>query len=201
MAFQSVPATAGVVVRYNQNSVDCTMTFYGSKAGGYSESDIDELAAAFDEWAEASFKPNLSSQILYQGVEVTGLENENDYQVVDATNAGAGDGTNNPTPNNVAFVLTRRSNLTGRSARGRVYFPVMIEQIAAANENLISVSAADAKLACVEATDTAFVAAGFFPVIVSRFAGGVKRAVGVTFVQVSWEYRDLRVDTQRGRLS
>lgn len=200
MAFQSVPETAGVVVRYTQNSVLCTMTFYGRKGGGYDSADITALAAGFDSWADTEFKSRISTEMTYDGVEVTGLEFENDIQVVDTTEAGAGVNTSRPTSNNVAFVLTRRSAFTGRSARGRVYFPVLIDNIAASNENLIEVSTADSKLACVALTNLVLNNAGFAPVIVSRFSGGVKREVGVTFPLLTYEYRDLRVDTMRGRL-
>lgn len=201
MAFQSVVRTAEAVVRWTSNSVPCAMTFYGFfLAGNYNQTNLEVLADIMDAWAEAQFKPRLSDESAYDGVNVRGLQNENDFEVFNDTNAGNGDVAFPAMPNSVCLAVKRSSAFTGRSARGRVYFPLHSGMIDAANENLVDVTPVGNIVAALDLVRDAIDVGGWQEVIVSRYANGVKRTSGQDFPVIGYSVTDRRVDTQRRRL-
>jgi len=199
MPFQSVPDVAEAVVRFTVNTQPCTMTFYGELTGGYTQSDIDNLATLMDAWATAEFLPVVSSTLIYTGVNVKGLELLNDLQAFDATGTGAGAVGEAPMPNALAIAVTRRSALSGRSARGRVFWPLRVGMIAA-DENFILGAAATQVEDALNEISPAMIADNWVEVIVSRFSGGAARTTGVTFPIVSYGVHDFEIDTQRRRM-
>jgi len=200
VAFQAVEDCAEAVVRYACNGQDCTMTFYGVKVGGYDLTALEDLAGDMDAWAAVKFKPIVSSQVTYQGVAVRGLAFENDYEVIAQANAGAGGLAGQPLANALAFCMKRYSNLTGRSARGRVYFPVNASHVST-NEDLMLTTEANAILANFNTVRTYMILHDWNEVIVSRWHNKVKRAVGTYLLVQGYEYTDLELDTQRRRMA
>ena len=77
----------------------------------------------------------------------------------------------------------------------------MSEGDLATNENQVSTTDAAAILAAVEAIRVAINASGWAAVIVSRFAGGAQRAVGITFLWIASALVNTFVDNQRRRLT
>lgn len=199
MAFQSVPNVAEAIVRMSVAGSTIINTFYGSRVAGYTLGDINDLAIAVDAWVGGSYLLNLSSDLGYIETVVTGLENENDFQVSNSTNAGVGAVPSGPTTNSVAFCVTRRSALTGRSARGRVYVPINQAQLQA-DKNYMNAASAQAIEDSLNAVRAAMLAAGWIEVIVSRFSNKAVRPLGVAFGVEEYTYRNLRVDSQRGRM-
>lgn len=201
MAFQSVPETAEITVNCAINGVSVQNTYHARKEGGYSEADLELMAAAFDLIAGDSATLGLYSNALtYAQVEVRGLESENDLVVQNSDSAGPGTRTNQELPAQVAFVIKRLSAFTGRSARGRIYWFGFANDMIQGNTNFMQMTFADQILAIVELYRAAILAQSWVPVIVSRFSGGVKRETGVTFVWINSAYTDLRLDTRRDRL-
>lgn len=101
-------------------------------------------------------------------------------------------------PNQSAVVLTKRSGLTGRSARGRLYHCGFTED--QVSGNFIADTYADD----VNAAYTAFVQdmadQDAQMVILSRRTGGVLRPEGIAFNMVSFGLRNNRIDSQRRRM-
>lgn len=200
MAFQSVPGAAIAEVIWVSAGVTLQNTFYGHRAGGYDSANIALLAERVDEFIASEWLPLLSNTIAYVGTTVTGLQFENDVQYTETAGAGNGGLSLTAAPLNVTFAIKRTSGLTGRSARGRIYWPqINILDTQTDRNYLQSTIAADMVLA-VSAIRGATIAAEWTPVIVSRFSGGEKRETGVVF---SWEqtgFTDLRLDSRRDRL-
>jgi len=200
MAFQSVPNTCEVSLIFSVNGQEVQNTFH-AQLPGYDPTSMAALADALDDIVGAVWIPLLPSACIYLLTEVRGLENENDYVVQNSDNSGAGSVVNTEVSNNVTFAIKRLSALTGRSARGRIFWPSMVVANLQSNSNLVLATAADSFVLAAAAITSAMAVAGWSPVIVSRFSNGVKRTTGVTFPLVSWAYGNLGVDSQRARLT
>ena len=100
--------------------------------------------------------------------------------------------------NQNAVVLTKRSGLTGRSARGRTYHVGITED--QMNGNFITEAYGDALNEGYELLRQEMADAGAVMVILSRFTGGVERPDGIAFNIVSMGLRNLRIDAQRRRM-
>lgn len=200
MAFQSVPSTAQVFVTFTLNGQVIGNTFYFRHSGGYTQSNLDELAADMDAWFSTEMLPFLVDDGQYEGVIVRGLENEIDYSAENNDNAGPGVLTSPPLPSQVAFCCKRLSGQTGRSARGRVYIGGLAYDSLYSNENEMTVSRIAEILAALLEIATYAVTHGWIEVIVSRWSQGMKRATAQTLDVVDWTFSDPVVDTQRRRL-
>lgn len=199
MAFQSVPNTAGIVIRGVLNGVTITNTFYARRDAGYTLADLTDLAGAVDDWWNANALPLLSSSYTYSLTEVTGLENENDFQAQSAIGAGAGGRAVEPLSNALAMAFKRSSGLTGRTARGRVYIGGMDVNELSSDENQVNVAYLNSWRDVLDLLRTIIEVLGWVEVIVSRYVNGAKRATAVTFDVAGYTYTDAFLDTQRGR--
>jgi len=200
MAFQSVAGVAEVVVRGLVNGQTITNTFYGNYGGTYGQAAITALAAAMDSWVDVELLPLLSSSYSYVECVSKGLENINDYTDSVATSAGPGAVGVDPFPNNVALAISRRSGLTGRSARGRVYIGGLPESILSGGEDYFVTASVNAFVDALNEVRTYMDAADWQEVIVSRWLAGVKRTEGVFFSVTDYVAVDTRVDSRRDRL-
>lgn len=200
MAFQRVPNTAEAAVTFNMQGVPVIMTFYAQRSLGYNEAQIAALAAAVDDWAGDQVRPLISSQVTYVATNVRGLDAENDLQATSAVGAGAGGLVQTPLPNNVALAVKRSSGLTGRSARGRVYFPGLTVNALGTNENFFTTTIVDDIVEVLNALRVILEAIGWIEVIVSRYINNTKRSEAVVFPVTFYTATDLRVDSRRDRL-
>lgn len=200
MVFQSVPDAAEAVVQMLANGETIVMTFYGEKAGGYDQADIDALAAQMDLWANDYLLDRLSNQVTYVGVNVRGLANQVDLEAFDGTSSAVGNGTDAPLPNNVCKAYKRYTGLTGRSARGRVYHPLTVAMPDATDENRIGTGASTSLLAGLNQVQGYMATAGFTEVVVSRYTGGAARPTGVTYPVTVYQSTSNVLNTQRRRL-
>lgn len=200
MAFQSVPETAVAEVIYTQHGETLQMGFYAKFAGGYTQTDITLLADIVDTRVGLSFLPIQTAECTYERTEVRGLEDENDFTATDSTNTGIGANISGSLPNQVTYSVKRASALTGRSARGRVYWIGLARDDLAADDNFLNAVDATAIVAAIENMRNTLNGSGWAAVIVSRVTGGLPRIVGVTFPWISTVGVDARVDTLRNRL-
>lgn len=201
MAFQRVPETARAEVIYLQNSRYIENNFHARKEGGYSDSDLSILAAAVDAAVSTNWLPNQNDEVYYTKTVVTGLDAEEDTVVED--NSGAGPGALTATddlPPSITKAITLRSGLTGRSARGRVYWIGASIGSLAGDNSLWQLTAVTTWVNNVDLVRVAIAAVGWLPVIVSRYHDGVKRDEGVTFEWTSTGSYELYVNTRRDRL-
>jgi len=160
---------------------------------------LENLAAAIDDWMNDSFLPLLGDHYNYVRTTVTGLTFEEDLFAEITLSAGPGGVAGDPLPNNVAFSIKRSSGLTGRSARGRVYVPgLKLEMLSAPNVVLAATSDGwvDALNLLV---DPAF-APDWQHVVWSYQTGGLPRVTAFPYGIDLYVAVNLILDSQRRRL-
>jgi hypothetical protein len=204
MAYQRVPETAEITVRFDIQNEDVSNLYYARYVGGYSQSDLNALAAAVDGIINPAYIPYLSQYDSYVRTDVRGLDSENDLTASAATPAAGGNMVSLPLPVSVSFCVQQNSGLTGRSARGRIYVPSVLRtqaQSSVDNQGLMNASDAANWVGTVEGIRIAISGvAGWTPVLVSRYHNGSKRSEAVTFVWTSSQYRTLKLASRRKRL-
>lgn len=200
MAFQSVPETASVQIVYDFQGNRMQNQLHFRYAGGYTQTDIDNLAALVDFAVDADMLPLVSPAVDYINTEVKGLELITDLFAIEAANAGPGQATGTVTlPPNVTFAVRFTSGLTGRSSRGRLYTIGMMNAALQDPSHVTSVYAGSWVVALQNLRSSAG-GIGWQMVIVSRYTSGAQRPTGVTFPITDVGYHDLDVDSQRNRL-
>lgn len=201
MAFQSVPLTAEIVISYEGNNVTSNNVLQAKLGGGYDLADLEVLAAAVDAAVVADWLPLQTLDQDYLSTTVRGLEFANDQETVNNDGTGPGGDTNAGLPGSVTIAIKKSSGLTGRSARGRMYWIGMPKSELAANENFVLLSYVVDVEDAVEAMRAAIAATVWDPVIVSRFLDGAPRATGATFSWIATVAVNENVDSQRRRLA
>lgn len=205
MAYQRVPETAEIVMRFDVSGIVATNRYHARKPGGYDQSDIDGLAAAIDSTAGPNYKAMMSSFDSYLSTVVRGLDAENDLAAEANTAAGVGTVAAVPLPSVVSFAVSMRTGLTGRNARGRVYMvsiPDTYQNVGSNLEHSLTVAAADAYAALVDGVRLTIEGVGLWnAVIVSRWHNKVKRTEAVTFAWTSTSWATRKFATQRNRRS
>lgn len=101
-------------------------------------------------------------------------------------------------PNQSAVVLTKRSGLTGRSARGRLYHCGFTED--QVSGNFIADAYADVVNEAYQTFVQLMADDDAQMVILSRSTGGVPRPAGIAFTMISIGLRNNRIDSQRRRM-
>ena len=201
MAFQSVPDTAEVSVVWTANGQRCSMTFDFTKVVNYTQGDIDQLALAADVWAVNELVPLLSSQVMYEGVFVRGLESQIDLEASETGNAQVGGTGSVPLTNHSCLSVKRVTGFTGRSARGRVYFPLTVTDVDATNEDFVGTASANSILAALDEIIDVDGGVGWDHCIVSRIRNGVVLAPAVRIPVTGYVVVDREIDTQRRRMA
>lgn len=102
-------------------------------------------------------------------------------------------------PGNVAFCVSLRTGLTGRSARGRFYWAGLVEQQVA--KNIVDAGVVISIVAAMNNLISLITSLSAQVVIVSYYSGNVLRPGGpVYFIVTNALAVDSNVDSQRGRL-
>lgn len=200
MAFQSVPVTAEIVITYTGQGSTMVNVLAALLPGGYSLADVVNLAANVDDEVGDSWRPIQTDEVTYVNTVVRGLEFINDVEATNNGRAGLGGIAGPGPPGNVTFAVKKSSGFTGRSARGRVYWIGMPRASLGTNRNLLEPAAVTEIVLAVETMRARILTAGWTPVIISRFSGGVERETGVTFNWLGSAAVDDEVDSQRRRL-
>lgn len=204
MAFQRVPFTYQVNVEFNHNGSFGLNTFYARvDEGDYGAAAAAQLAEGVADWCTATWVSALGAATSIEQVTVRGLNAAADVLEVSTTGLPeVGSYTSSePLPSNVAFAMTRRTGLTGRSQRGRIYIPLCLAMLAT-NENYVNPTweaVARGALNLLSDAMQSYVSSAV-EVIVSRYSGGAARAEAVTYAVNTYSPADLTIDTQRRRL-
>jgi len=144
--------------------------------------------------------PHLSSAYVLREYHTRDLSVENGSVWTDATAAGnTGVQAGAPLPGNIAFCISFRTGLAGRSHRGRIYIAGLTEP--EVTGNLLAQLRVDGLVDGLNAVRADMFTLGFVHVIASRFHNNAPRAVGISTNVIATVAVDNRVDTQRGRLS
>ncbi len=200
MAFQAVPDAAECVIKYLGNSVNTHNVVHATKLGGYNLADLVALAVAVDLAVSTSWLPRQSLDWSYVNTTVRGLAFLNDQETVNNTGAGVGGDLTGGLPNNVTFSVKRTSGLTGRNARGRLYWVGIPRDQIQADENKMIITDADAIVTAIDALRVGITGTAWTAAIVSRFLDSVERPTGVTFEWKQTSYANINIDSQRRRL-
>ncbi len=200
MAFQSVPNTAEIVITYTGHSQEFKNILYATKPGGYLLADLTLLASTVDVAVAANWLPLQGLDYLYVNTVVRGLNAVNDQEVSDATSSAFGAGGAAAMPDNVTLSVKKTSGLTGRAARGRLYWIGTIAGNIATNENQYNAAAVTNIVAAIEAVRVAIAATVWDATLVSRWLDGVLRPTGATFSWIGNTAVNNNVDSQRRRL-
>lgn len=200
MAFQSAPECAEAVIHCTTSGKEQINVLNFWKPGGYVQADIDSLASVVDINVGTNYIPIIAAGTNYNFTLVRGLTNIIDLTATDSTNAGPG---TNPgsveLPSNVTLCVTLRTGFTGRSARGRFY-TIGPTQTNMAAQNLFTSAYGNAAVNFLTGLQADALLAGWTLIVLSRFSGGVKRAVATHTTVNDINYRNLDSDSQRGRL-
>lgn len=200
MPFQSAPDCAEAVIHALANTQPIVNRLNFKFASGYTQTDIDNLAAAVDAAMASHYLPICSSSVAYSHVHVRGLTNIIDLESDNATSAGSGSAGASSVAANVTLCVTLHTGFTGRSARGRFYgFPTVdgsLTSILAFTGAYVT--ALEDVVAAIFANASA---ANWTPVVLSRFSGGVKRTTAVATTITNATARNALIDSQRGRLA
>lgn len=200
MPFQPVPQTIGIEVRGTVRGIPVENTFYAQYVIEPDQDELDEFSTALVEgWQELAL-PVMSVDYTLREVYVRLLNAEIALQstaLCEASCAGEIAGASLPNLNSIA--IARRSGFTGRSARGRIFWPVLAAS--QVSGNFITSSMRSAVIVVVEGIDTVITTSGYVPVIVSRYHNNLTRAEGVTLPIAQWVVVDDKVDSRKGRMN
>lgn len=199
MPFQQVPNTVSIEIRYAINGLPIENIYYAEKTGGYTQSNLDALAEAVEDWFVADVLPHLASNVTYREVAVRGLNDATDLQSVANAAANTAGAAGAAYPGNVAKAFKLSSGLTGRNARGRIFLGGLPTGAAAA-VGYLQQTFVDDILDALEALKVIFTGLGWLWVVVSRYKDGVKRATAETFLVADVSVTNLTTDSMRGRL-
>ena len=198
MPFQPVPFVIGLEVLGILQGETCENTFYYSYTPPLTIGMLTNAAnAANDAWV-SDWKPIMTTGFTLTGIYARDLNTETGLQVLVTDAAGqTGAVTGDTLPNADTVAVARISGLTGRSARGRIFWMGLAES--QVNNNRLTTTFADDVVDAVKALDAAVAAEGFTPVIVSRVQDGVTLAAAVTYDISNWLLVDTLVDSRKSR--
>ena len=194
-----VPNVAQVEAIYSMNGQVVENVFHYQQPGPVN---AVELAAFGDAWIAEwviNQKPYINNEVTLTAVKVTDLTTNVSPTVTVATGLPqAGSQSGVLLPNNVSLVFTKRTNLRGRSQRGRTYWPGLGEPNVI--NNAVTPALVTAIAVGLSAMRTVVSAAGSWEmVVVSRYTNNNPRAAGI-FTPVTGFTSDGVVDSQRRRL-
>jgi len=196
MAYQPVPDTVGVEIRGTLLGQQVENTLYYKYVSPPDEAELADLAEVVADTFIAEWLPLLPAGWIGREVYVRDLSAPITVQATDISILGLAGGQGGETaPSYVTIAVARRSGLTGRSARGRIFWMGLSEVQLQGNLVFAGGDIVDA----VEAMDAAVTTAGYAPVIVSRKQNNVVLANAITYPLTQWLLVDLDLDTRRSR--
>lgn len=199
MPFIEVPNVVQLESVYSQASQVVENVFYYQAPGTATVTDLQELGAAWlGEWS-TNIKPYIPAESSLINIKLTDLTTEVSPVVNYATGLPIiGTRGGGLLPTNVTLAFTRRTALRGRSYRGRIYWPGLIE--ADVTVNTVAPTFVSAVVTGLTALNAVTTSLGIWEaVVVSRVHEGNPRPSGIFTPIVSWS-SDGIVDSQRRRL-
>lgn len=201
MAFVAAPTIIKAALFYTMNGQPAMNRIHiKTSTTNPTASQCAVFAAAIASWWDGNIRALVPTTMQLNQVVCQSVSEPNGSQATFSSGLPhAGTNVGLAEPNNVAFCVSLRSGLTGRSARGRWYHGGLTEDQVAGNEVIPG-----AVVSIVGAMDnliSAITAAGGAAVIVSYVHDGIPRPGGpVYFVITDALAVDNIVDSQRGRL-
>jgi len=197
MPFQSVPSTIEVLVSGTFNGIPWQNTFYYNYVTPPDEETLGDLLDDLNAVISADWLELIPANVAVTSLYARDLENEVAVQSLLGLMGSVGTASGAALPTFNSLAISRRSGFAGRSARGRIFWVGFTES--QVSDNTVDGTLLNNIVTAIENFDAAANLAGFTPVIVSRWSGGVLRAEGVTYDIQTWFATDNKVDTMRSR--
>lgn len=199
MAFVPAPRCAEAIIELSTPGGTALNVLNFQFGTSYNQGDLNSLASAVDVEVGGQYVTYMNNESAYDQIHVRGLAATVDLEAFSNTYAGAGQAATHPLPDNVAFCVSLRTGLTGRSARGRFY-AAALDSSALSGGDTVSTTYANGIVSLIQNIQTAALTQGWQLVIISRQNNLVPRTTAVAYPVSVVEYTDLFTDSQRRRL-
>ena len=200
MPFIPAPDIVQAELFYLWDGIPCENVLHFDFGATPTEPGMTALGVELIDWWKASFPTTMPTTLSLVNVKLTDLTT----QISPAINVGtglpaAGTSAGVSLPNNVALVLTKRTVLRGRSFRGRVYLPGLLEsQVTgrAVQTSIVNsfINSWNQTISMTDGVDT------WQQVVLSRFTNNNPRVEAISTPVIAFT-SDGQVDTQRRRLT
>lgn len=199
-SFIPVPDTCRTVMHYTIFGQTVENVHYFSQSGGFTASDLDTLNAAIvSAWTttlRALQPPELQLlEVISTAQEVVSGAQDTETVAANGTNASPAFEALNAT-----FAIKFTTGQSGRSYRGRMYWPALIDGLVHNNE-VDSAYAAAIRDAVQDFFSSIFTDVGAVHVVASYQNDCEWNLTGVATPVTGYSYTDLHIDSQRRRLS
>ena len=200
MAFQPAPNVAEFLINQRLFGEQVQNTLYAIRNPDWDAASLSNAVAAVASWFEDSIMPLRSTDLSLVGVDARALTTENapfvSFPISPTVQGGV---LSASASGSIAWVISFRTGLTGRSARGRNYCAGIAEADTA--QNLVSEPFATGTVAAYELLPSIFGQFGAIHVVLSRQAAKVIRPAAFAFAITAYVAVDRNVDSQRRRLA
>lgn len=179
--------------------MDVENTFYFTYDVLPSEEELESFCTVVAAYWEETCKPLLPNGWIGREVYAKDLSAPISIQAVSTDLAGvAGTATGETMAANNTCAVARRTGLTGRSARGRIFWMgLSIEMVSG---NFVDTAFRAGMAGAMNGLDTEALIAGFTPCVVSRYQAGVELTTPLTYPLSGWAVVTSRVASRRKRL-
>jgi len=197
MAFIPTPNSVKVEMNGTQNGVQIVNVFHVKTTGTVSSADLDDILACFDAyWTD--LKAGVHSSYELNNFTATDISVINGTQTVfPYTTGNVGTAAGDAAAANAAMCASFRTNLTGRSYRGRMYLGGLA-QSGLTSAQTFSTGYAASIVGVIQDLMTALDAVNMTLCVLSKVALGVARIAGV-LTEILTVTIDTKVDSQRRR--
>jgi len=200
MPFQPVGNGAEVVIKGQNQGEECVTTFGALGIVNWTGTMLENFVADVATAWQTYILPILPTSYTAFEVVGTGLRTASDFTFTYSYGGGAaGTRTGNPMPNNVSLAIARKSNLAGRSNRGRIFWPGFCENDVLGNA-IVGTFASTILSALGNFTTDAETSGNFALGVITRYSNNVLRNPAVVIITPTWAIVDATVDSQRRRL-
>lgn len=198
MAYIKLPLGIRVALEFNWNGKPVVNIYHITTTDPITQIKLEDIAEIFLAWWETSMAGNVVANITNTSCTALNLDVPNGEKVQKINLVPVpGTLTGDSTPNNVAYAVSLKTALTGRSFQGRSFIGGLSELEVAGNNLLVARMAAI--LSAFVDLDAVLTLANSDLVVASFFSGGNPRAEGIPTIVTSFA-TNTRVDTQRRRL-
>jgi hypothetical protein len=200
---QLTDKVAKIAVQGLFNGQEDENIFYVQVAETITSAILEEIAGRVATWVADHQLAALSN--LYQHVRIVVTDQTTDpgLQFVNTDNAGlSGAQTSQSMPNNSTFAIHRKTGMSGKASKSRVYWPTIVLAFLSA-PNTMDPTTANNLVNDLETLRLALETAGISTYVygyISRVLDHLPRTAGVFVPVVGHSFTDLTLDSQRRRL-
>lgn len=199
MPFQPVPQVIQAELVYNWDQQVVENVLHYQSPGPVTATDMSELCLELIDWYNANLKTLHPTTISLVAVKATDLNSASAPAVVITTGLPlVGTAASASMPNHVALTMTKRTALRGKSHRGRLYHPGLVEANCTGN-NVIGANVSGLVTIYNLLRTLTTTVGGWELVVVSRVQEGITLVAG-EFTPVTNFTSDGVIDSQRRRL-